>query len=136
MSKKTITITKAAEKFIAHLESLGKSASTIGTCRRTLDLLIANLGEDKQVAKILPVHTGKFFKSEAATMQSGKDGMKPRAEASVKQIRRITRQFLIWCAEQGYIDKAPVPKEEAERGGGVRVPAENDDIDTDATKAE
>jgi hypothetical protein len=136
MSKKEITITKAAEKFIAHLESLSKSASTIGTVRRTLDLLIANLGEEKIVAKILPVHTGKFFKSEAATMQSGKDGMRPRAEASIKQIRRITRQFLIWTAEQGYVKKAPVPRDESERGGGVRVSTENEASDPEATEPE
>lgn len=123
---KTITITKAADTFIKELEGLGKKPSTVGTSRRALDLFIAHQGEDKVVAKILPVHVGNFFKSDAATMQPGKDGMKPRAEASVKQIRRIVRQFLIWCGEKKYLDKSPIPKAEAERGGGVRRPSEDE----------
>ena len=123
MSKKEITIVKAAENFIAELEALGKKPSTIGTSRRTLDLLVACLGEDKQVGKILPVHISKFFGSEAATKQPGKDGLKPRAQASVLQIRRIVRQFMVYLVEQKHLDKIALPKDELERGGGVRQPA-------------
>ena len=78
------------------------------------------------------MHISKFYNSEAATKNRGK----PRAEASVKQIRRIVRQFLIWCAEQGYVEKIPVPKNEASKGGGVRLPKDEEPSQTEAAEAE
>ncbi len=113
MTKKTnMNLKEACEKYLDHLKSIGKKPSTIGTAKRTLDLLVTEMGEDKDVAKILPLHVDKFFKSEAATMQAGKDGMKPRAEASVLQIRRIVRSALVWWKEQGMSDRLPLPATE------------------------
>ena len=108
MTTKTITLKAGAAAHLVHLEAIGKKASTLGTAKRTLDLLVAHMGEDKEVGKILPVHVAAFFKSEAATMLKGK----PRAEASVLQIRRIVRAALVWWHEQGYSDKLPLPSSE------------------------
>jgi hypothetical protein len=102
----------AATQYIHHLEETGQKASTVGTARRTLDLLIADMGENKEVGKILPVHTAAFFKSEAATMQPGKDGPKPRAQASILQIRRIVRAALVWWHGQGWSKSVAVPASE------------------------
>jgi hypothetical protein len=105
MTTKTITLKAGAAAHLVHLEAIGKKPSTLGTAKRTLDLLVAHMGEDKEVGKILPVHVDAFFKSEAATMLKGK----PRAEASVLQIRRIVRAALVWWHEQGYSEKLPLP---------------------------
>jgi hypothetical protein len=102
----------AARQYIQHLEETGQKASTVGTARRTLDLLIADMGENKEVGKILPVHVAAFFKSEAATMQPGKDGPKPRAQASILQIRRIVRAALVWWHGQGWSKSVAVPASE------------------------
>jgi len=107
-----ITLKDAAEKYVEHLEAIGKKPSTLGTTRRTLDLLATHMGESKEVGKILTVHVSGFFKSEAATMQPGKDGPRPRAEASILQIRRIVRSALVWWQEQGFIEDVPLPKED------------------------
>lgn len=115
-------LTEATNEFIDHLEASGKKTSTISTSRRALDLLIAKLGEDKVMAKILPVHISKFFNGDSVLQQPGKNGPKPRADASVKQIRRITRQFLFWSVEQKYIEKAPLPKDEISLGEGLHGP--------------
>ena len=96
------------EEFIEHLEAIGKKASTIGTTKRTLKLFEEHLGADKVIAKIMPVHVSGFFKSEAATTLRGK----PRAKASIRQIRRIVRSALVWWHEQGYVASVPLPKEE------------------------
>ena len=104
----TKTLKDATELYLTHLAAIGKKPSTIGTARRTLDLLIADMGEDKEIAKIMPVHVSKFFKSEAATMLRGK----PRAEASVLQIRRIVRSTLVWWHTEGLISTIPVPADE------------------------
>ena len=108
MTTKTITLKAGAAAHLVHLEAIGKKPSTLGTAKRTLDLLVAHMGEDKEVGKILPVHVDAFFKSEAATMLKGK----PRAEASVLQIRRIVRAALVWWHEQGYCAKLPLPAAE------------------------
>ena len=112
-----MTLKTATEKFAAYLAELDKTPSTIGTAGRILDRLVARLGEDKDLNKIMPAQVGAFFKS-GATKKNGEAA----AEATAKQVRRVTRQFLVWCVEQGYIAKSPVPKEEAQHGGGVRLP--------------
>jgi len=73
-----------------------------------MDLVVGHLGEGKEVGKILPVHVAGFFKSEAATMLKGK----PRAKASILQIRRIVRGALVFWHEQGHLAAVPVPKED------------------------
>ena len=103
---------EASAQYIQHLEQTGQKASTVGTARRTLDLLIADMGEGKAVDKILPVHVAAFFKSEAATLQPGKDGPKPRAQASILQIRRIVRAALVWWHEQGWAKTVALPASE------------------------
>ena len=100
------------EEYLEHLVATGQKPSTVGTAKRTLALLEEGLGAKKVIAKIMPVHVAGFFKSEAATTQPSKDGPKPRAEASVLQIRRIVRGALVWWAERGYAAGVPVPKTE------------------------
>ena len=107
-----IKIREACTAFVTHQRERGQKPSTIGTICRTLELLIEEMGEEKEVGKILTVHVDKFYKSEAATMQPGKDGLKPRAKASVLQIRRIVRLALVWWKDQGWLDKIPVPSED------------------------
>lgn len=108
----TKTLKEGCAEYVAHMKEKGQKPSTLGTIERTLALLQAEMGESKEVGKILPVHVDKFYKSDAATMQKGKDGLKPRAKPSVDQIRRIVRMALVWFHEQGWLDKVPVPGEE------------------------
>lgn len=96
------------EEYLQHLADIGKKPSTIGTSKRALDLLLEALGEGKATRKIMPVHIATFFKSEAATTLNDK----PRAKASILQIRRIIRGALVWWTEKGYLDSVPLPKDE------------------------
>jgi len=105
MGTQSITVKAGAAAYIVHLAGAGNKPSTIGTVKRTLDLLVTAMGEDKEVGKILAVHVDGFYKSEAATMLKGK----PRAQASILQIRRIVRAALVWWHEQGYSDKLALP---------------------------
>ena len=101
----------AAAKYTEHLEAVGKKPSTVKTAQRTMDLFVGHLGEGKEVGKILPVHVAGFFKSDAATTLKGK----PRAKASILQIRRIVRGALVFWHEQGSLDNVPLPKAEKEK---------------------
>ena len=122
MDESVMTLKEAAAAYIGHLEATGQKPSTVGTARRTLDLLVAEMGEGKVVAKILAVHVAGFFKSEAATTRNGK----PRAEASVLQIRRIVRAALVWWHGQGWCDGIPLPAAERRflEGGKGKAAAE------------
>ncbi len=108
----TKNLKEACEQYLEHLKAVGKKPSTLGTARRTLDLLISEMGEGKEVKNILPVHVSTFFKSEAATMQPGKDSLKPRAQASMLQIRRIVRQALVYWHEQGFSPSVALPRDD------------------------
>jgi len=104
----SIDLKDAVAKYIEHLEAVGKRPSTVKTARRTMDIFVGHLGEDKEIAKILPVHVAGFFKSEAATTLKGK----PRAKASILQIRRIVRGALVFWHEQKHLENVPLPKGE------------------------
>jgi hypothetical protein len=104
----SINLKDAAAKYIEHLEAIGKRPSTVKTAQRTMDLFVGHLGEGKEVAKILPVHVAGFFKSEAATTLRDK----PRAKASILQIRRIVRGALVFWHQQKHLEKVPLPKGE------------------------
>jgi len=123
----TTTLKEACEAYTAHMKEKGQSASTLGTIQRTLALLVEEMGENREVGKILPLHVDKFFKSEKATMQPGKDGMKPRAQASILQIRRITRMALVWWKEAGFTECLALPSDEkalAEKKAAAQAKAE------------
>ena len=105
---KTTELSIGIEEYIEHLTAIGKKASTVGTARRTMALFQENLGAKKVIAKIMPVHVAGFFKSDAATTLRDK----PRAKASILQIRRIVRGVLVFWHERGYLDAVPLPKDE------------------------
>ena len=105
MSPKQINLQHAVESYIQHLQDKGQKPSTVGTARRTLALLVAEMGEKKDVAKILPVHVNKFFNSEPATMLRGK----PRAQASVLQIHRVVRAALVHWHHRRWLASVPLP---------------------------
>ncbi|HPQ70593.1 MAG TPA: hypothetical protein PKW95_15820 [bacterium] len=122
MTTKTITIKEAAEKYLTHLGELGKNERTVETYGRHLDLAIAHFGESKDIAKILPVHVSAFFKSDAVNKlirEPRKEGEppreRPRSPHTVAQTKRVLRQMLVFCKDQGWTDKVPLPKSEAEK---------------------
>ena len=109
---KDIELKTGIEEYISSLNEDGRKKSTVKTAGRSLALLEADLGAAKIIDKIMPMHIAVFFKSDAALNQPTKDGTRPRAEASILQIRRIIRSALVWWHEKGYCDTIPIPKEE------------------------
>jgi hypothetical protein len=103
-----LELSTGIEGYIEHLTAIGKKASTVGTAKRTMALFEEHLGAKKVVPKIMPVHVAGFFNSEAATTLKGK----PRAKASILQIRRIVRGALVYWHEQGHLESVPLPKDE------------------------
>ena len=119
MSKKTTTIKEAAEKYLAHLSELGKNERTVITYGRHLDLAVEYFGAEKAVAKILPVHVAAFFKADIVNKlirEPRKEGEprkeRPRSPHTINQTKRVFRQMLVFCKEQGWVEKVALPKTE------------------------
>ena len=139
MSKKTVTIKQAAEKYVAHLTELGKNERTVVTYGRHLDLAIAHFGEDKDIAKIMPVHVAAFFKSDAVNKlirEPKKEGEarqeRPRSHHTIDQTKRVFRMMLVFCKDQGWLDKVPLPKDELAK---VKESAEGEATEGEQTAA-
>jgi hypothetical protein len=105
-------IKEACADYVEHMKEKGQKAATLGTIKRNLDLLIGEMGEDKEIGKILPVHVANFYKSDTVNLHNTKEGLKPRAVASALQIKRNARLALVYWHEQGWIEKVPVPADE------------------------
>ena len=120
MSKQETTLKQAAEAYLESLAAGGTKASTVNVYRRSLDLAIAHFGEERKVNSILVPHVGKFYASEAVnTLPSGR----PRAELTVRQIKRVFRQCLEFAKEQGWISKnLPIPKAELQHARAKATP--------------
>ena len=139
MSKKTVTVKQAAEKYVAHLTELGKNERTVVTYGRHLDLAIAHFGEDKDIAKIMPVHVAAFFKSDAVNKlirEPKKEGQprqeRPRSHHTIDQTKRVFRMMLVFCKDQGWLDKVPLPKDELAK---VKESAEGEAAEGEQTPA-
>lgn len=106
----TTTLKTAIETYLAEINSSDKAKSTKYTFGNCLGIMQAHFGEEKEVGKILPVHMAGYFKSEGVMGTAEK----PKAKPTSDQIKRISRQFLVWAQGQGYIERLPLPKEEME----------------------
>lgn len=129
MSTKIVTIKQAAEQYVAHLKELGKNERTVITYARHLDLAIAHFGEDKDIAKVLPVHVAAFFKSDAVNklIREPKKEGEPRTERTrsphtIAQTKRVFRMMLGFCKDKGYVEKIAVPKADMPRAKEAAAP--------------
>jgi hypothetical protein len=102
----TTTIKDSVEQYLVHLGEKGQKPSTIRTAQRALALLAGHLGPDTLVSEVTTQDMITFKTSEAANfLPSGKR----RMFNSITQIRTITRMFLTWVHEQGWISEIPLP---------------------------
>ena len=102
------TLKDAIPEYLKKLEQEGKTKSTRYTVKLDLGYLLQHLGNKKELQNILTVHISSFFKSDF--VNKTKD--KPRSIHTINQIKRITRQFLVWAKDEKYIDNLPLTKDE------------------------
>ena len=119
MSTKTVTMKEATDQYLAHLRAIGKNEKTIYTYGKDLELAVEYFGADKAIAKILPVHVAAFFKADNVNklIREPKKPGKPRQERpkspiTITKTKRVFRMMLVFCKDQGWLDKVPLPKDE------------------------
>ena len=107
----SITLKTAVEKYMAHLEAEGKTERTRYTYLKDLELALQFFGEEKELSKLIPTQVAKFFTSDLVTTvpKSGRD----KSQITITKTKRVFRQMLVFCREQGWIEKLPLTKDEA-----------------------
>ena len=103
------TLAAVAEADLAALEQAGKSESTACSYRQDLRVALGELGAETKVGELTPERIAAYFDSPAVTeTRAGKKKAKP----TVAKTRRVLRLALVWAAETGLIDHAPLPQPE------------------------
>jgi hypothetical protein len=105
-----LTLAELCERYVAHLEKVGKSNGTVFSYSAELKLACTELGRDTKIAAITPEQMQAFYDCERVTkLRSGR----PKANASVAKSRRVIRLALCYALEKKWIEKVPLPDSEA-----------------------
>ncbi len=68
------------------------------------------LGAETPLADLTPERVAEFYTSKRVTkLRSGKQ----KSQLSIDKTRRVLRLALVWAAERGIVENAPIPEVEA-----------------------
>lgn len=103
------TLQELISEYLSYLRAKGKTERTLYTYGKDGQQIEAFFGPARKLINILPVHVGKFYKSdELLKLSNGKD----RASATVNKTRRVFKAMMTYALLQGYIQVLPLPKEQ------------------------
>lgn len=100
------TLADVADGFLADLEKRSKATSTVTSYRTDLGIALRHFGAETKATDITPKQVEAFNACAAVTKtRAGKTKAKP----GVLKTRRVLRLALVWAADAGLIEKAPIP---------------------------
>ena len=95
-----------AASYLRHLESVGKSRSTVFSYSIDLGLAERAFGDETDTGAITVDQVREFNECDAVTKtRAGK----PKSDLTVAKTRRVLRLALTWASENRLIDEAPIP---------------------------
>jgi hypothetical protein len=101
------TLADLAAAYAVQMENDGKSAGTIASYGMELKLAQDEIGAETPLADLTPERVEAFYDSKRVTkLRSGKQ----KSQLSIDKTRRVLRLALVWAAERGIIEKAPIPE--------------------------
>ncbi len=104
------TLVEMAEGYLAGLEASGKSNGTIFSYRLELAVALDELGAETKLADLTSDRVLTFFACDR--VNKTRTGVL-KARVSVLKTQRVLRQALVWAAERGLVEKAPLPEDAA-----------------------
>jgi hypothetical protein len=105
-----ITLAALADRYVHHLAESGKSVGTQFAYRMELNTALEALGAETSISAITTDEIREYFESDRVTKtRRGREKARP----TVEKTRRVLRLALAWAAEQGVIEKAPLPEARA-----------------------
>lgn len=128
-ARSTLTVLKLAERYLQHLEDVGKSRGTIFSYYVDLSLACRELGEKTPADALTEQDVAAFFECDAVTKtRTGK----PKAPVTIEKTRRVLRMALTWAQREGLIAAAPVPATAANGAPDATAAKEARDVATDS----
>lgn len=104
-----MSLAELSGKYLEHMEREGKSQGTCFSYGMELRAAQTELGAETLVAMLTVKDVQKFFDSPRVTkLRSGK----PKSQLSIDKTRRVLRLALVWAAQKGWIESAPIPGDE------------------------
>lgn len=107
-----ITMKLLSERYVQHLAEAGKSQGTALSYLIEMTTATKYLGEDTPIASLTPDDVRRF--NDSKIVMCKRDGKTPKAAPSFLKTQRVLRLALVWAAEQGWIEVAPIPADTAE----------------------
>jgi hypothetical protein len=108
--KGEITLEELATRYLAHLDEVGKSQGTAFSYRLELTTALDELGRETKLADLTPARVLEFFTSDR--VMKTRTGV-AKARPTFLKTQRVLRLALVWAAESGLVEKAPVPEDAA-----------------------
>ena len=102
-----LTLGALGARYLAHLKDEGKSLGTITSYTMELATAARELGEETPVGALTAARVQAYFESDVVTKT--RQGA-PKAKPTVDKTRRVLRLALVWAAEEGLIEQAPIPE--------------------------
>jgi hypothetical protein len=100
------TLKDACEAYLASIQRHGRTPGTAASYEGDLKVAMKFLGAETLVRELTEARVAEFFGSPAVTLK--RNGSKKNS-ISVAKTRRILRLTLVWCADAGWIETAPIP---------------------------
>ena len=104
------TLATLAERYLTHLDEVGKSQGTLFSYRLELIVAMEEIGADTKLADLTPERVLAFFICDR--VMKTRTGV-AKARPTFEKTRRVLRQALVWAAEAGLVAKAPLPEDAA-----------------------
>lgn len=102
----TLSLGDLAERFLQHLEAIGKSRATVFSYSIDLGVATRAFGTDTDAGTITEAQVAEFFTSDRVTKtRSGK----AKSNLTIDKTRRVARQVFTWAATEGLIATSPIP---------------------------
>jgi len=115
-----LTLADLADRYIRHLEDIGKSRGTCFGYSMDMQVAVKHFGAGAKVAKLTPAKVKNYFEADAVV--NNRAG-KARAKPTIDKLRRVFRQSLMWAASEGLVPSAPVPEDYIPSGKRKKQPA-------------
>jgi hypothetical protein len=108
--KTDITLEDLCARYIAHLEEVGKSQGTAFSYRLELTTALDELGRETKLGDLTATRVLKYFTSDR--VMKTRTGV-AKARPTFLKTQRVLRLALVWAAESGLVEKAPLPEDAA-----------------------
>jgi hypothetical protein len=108
--KADITLEDLAAKYLAHLEDAGKSNGTLFSYKLELVTALDEIGKDTLISTLTPARVLEYFTCDR--VMKTRTGV-AKARPTFLKTQRVLRLALVWAADAGLIERAPVPEDAA-----------------------